>query len=504
MSKGHKQGRRMVFSFRNLSFYLVLINIFIFLFGASNHFNPSKESNDKSQQLKANNGDGVDQQHNVTALITAMQARIQELEGRLQSNEGSASTLTKEEPLADIRTSNTQLFEAIRKNKSNQSAATVPPSYKPTMKPTLPPTMKATTVTTPIPTPTPTTYPPTLSTSTYSQSKKSPAPSNTTMDNFPEKPNVCRWAPNSNGACLSKLSQRLPAGARRWLFFGDSTMMMMMYYTRGNLADYMIHQGQSKLLSRDCRQRYSCETKLAGRCNLTSFYGLEGPEERAQPDWLQGIGPVGYANMSDCQDCTSCHTHIPHCEVRDASRPLLEKCRQIIYGGYFSLEFAKDVELQSSFYKTSQENVVHFVSRTWNAPQMLSDFGKPVCVVATGLHDINLGNLTQTQFLKNVRWYLGLLRKTCDHIIWLTNIAPLAKLGRYAQTKSKVRLWNEGVEDLLSKPEYISNNFSVMDVFNASLDWPHKNEDDNLHMDTAWYRHLAGFFVTLSKQITNF
>jgi len=179
------------------------------------------------------------------------------------------------------------------------------------------------------------------------------------------------------------------------------------------------------------------------------------------------------------------------------------------YGGYFSIEYARDVEIQTRHYKTTQENVVGvFVPQHYNQnhhhqqqqqqqrdnddtdraatmdtrlpasstmTSSTSDLfgGPPICVVSSGIHDMRVGvvgwnptNKTGADldmYLYNVRHYLGLLQRQCSHIVWILNATPVRKndtdplYAPHPQTVERVQIWNRATQDLLMEWNSISN-----------------------------------------------
>jgi hypothetical protein len=101
----------------------------------------------------------------------------------------------------------------------------------------------------------------------------------------------------------------------------------------------------------------------------------------------------------------------------------------------------------------------------------------------------------------------------CSHIVWLENTAPLKRddandttaaffsSQQYPQTIQNIHEYNHGVRDMLSKSKNkgITQHTTTMDVFEASLGWPHNAATDNIHMDWHWYTLLGRFFLGLAK-----
>lgn len=176
------------------------------------------------------------------------------------------------------------------------------------------------------------------------------------------------------------------------------------------------------------------------------------------------------------------------------------------------MEFARDVEWQTKKYKTSQENLAAFLQSSFNHPTLVREFGRPICVVNTGHHDIDIRDITLEQHIKNVQWYIELLLPQCQFIVWIETTAPLTDL--WVQTKNATRAWNTAVYDMLSSldadlssmerkratekekgPSSSNNNhlrngnrIFYMKTFDSSMDFPH---DDNIHLESSWYRSMS-------------
>lgn len=109
---------------------------------------------------------------------------------------------------------------------------------------------------------------------------------------------------------------------------------------------------------------------------------------------------------------------------------------------------------------------------------------------------MNIPNITLDNYVENVQWHLQVLtRATCQHVIWLTNTYPLAK--QYRQTPESILQWNTAVRDrvlLASDNGGLGHMSSYVDVYQASANAKH---NDNIHMDSRWYRTLGDMFVNL-------
>jgi hypothetical protein len=157
------------------------------------------------------------------------------------------------------------------------------------------------------------------------------------------------------------------------------------------------------------------------------------------------------------------------------------------FGGFFGIEFARDVESPSTLYATTQETIAHHLSTYWNSPFQMKVFGKPVCVVSAGIHDAGLDMITDGMYEKNIQFYLSVLQPQCERTIWITNTVP--DTDDKAQKRNRTRIWNQ------YPPKYLWPNQSmVVDVYNASLHEPH---NDNIHMTSQWYTSLANTILQM-------
>jgi hypothetical protein len=328
---------------------------------------------------------------------------------------------------------------------------------------------------------------------------------------------------------------------RRWLLLGDSTVFRLFKHLRQFLMNDSVQRYQqywSKQQQQQCHQNesdistennyyikedFSCLTIQAGRCNTMEqlhLPRLPTTQPWVLPNFTMGEGPMkfGYENPY-CTDCNGCDSQIISCQVSNDGT--IENCPPVTatatsssndsistsyigpsYGGYLSVEFARDVELQTLKHRTTQENFLSmYIAHQWNQPSttMILEFGRPICVVSTGHHDVAIPNITLQVYLQNVQWYLELLIQQCDYIIWISNNCPAT--DDYHQTTYGTYEWNVQVRDLLllSKANRsIRSNIFFLDVFNASQTFPH---DDNIHMSIAWYQKLSSFLQTIMQNL---
>ncbi|CAB9514660.1 expressed unknown protein [Seminavis robusta] len=330
----------------------------------------------------------------------------------------------------------------------------------------------------------------------------------------------CVWSPESEGDCSNAFSKLIlyPASnttdgplidvPRRWLFFGDSTMWRLFAYS-GVLARYFVKE-PARDIPKACPSQFQCKRHQHKRCELAELFQLQPANHWIPPNASLGEGPIEFgAKNPFCQDCSGCNSVYATCKFNSTNITTNCDTSRMIYGGYFSIEFARDVELQSTQFQTTQENVAQFMQNHFNGPISLqtSFGGKPICVVSAGIHDMAIANMSASNFVGIVDWYLELLQQQCDSIVWLQNAAPQRHSGtdpfaKFAkQHWVSVEEWNRAVHQHFNDTTALDNSrILVMDVFEASKEWPFDTEDDNIHKSTDWYRKLATFFKEMAQK----
>jgi hypothetical protein len=343
---------------------------------------------------------------------------------------------------------------------------------------------------------------------------------------------ACTWAPEQDDACVEHVSRQLttslrrpnvdmgpnndnddeqktksnaprhiPLNRRRWIFLGDSTMAML--WRMSPLQSYLTEKA---VVKRDCGHVYNCDTTYAGRCGINE--PLQVPRsatEWTRPNFTRAEGPVhnGWYNPY-CHDCAGCNSVTLTCRPKHEEQEQSNRSQcpsntarntsQAMYGGFVAIEFARDVEFPSLDYRTTQETVVRgYLEQQWNAPntRLLTDFGRPICVVSAGFHDAAIPNITQASYMANVAWYVNLLLDhACAHVVWLGNTCP--QTDNYEQKQLVVHQWNHAVRDHLWR--YHNDRTSYIDVYNASIPYARR---DNLHMAGQWYNLLGYMFLKL-------
>ena len=326
----------------------------------------------------------------------------------------------------------------------------------------------------------------------------------------------CDWFPDHQTDCEVMLNARLPLDTprrtlhkKRWLFLGDSTMKRLFEFSalRTNLIVEPFKslsrqfQHPDPCWEEEARKGLLCQQRMSTRCRLNDFLDLQYAEEWKMPDQSKFEGPLKYGlQNSYCTDCSGCQSNFLDCRVKqlfEMTPPSDQTCerKRLTYGGYMGIEFARDVEIQTPRYSTTQENIADYLRHSWNEPTspLMQEWGLPICVINTGNHDAMLPGITLDDFIKNVKWYLNIYKSQCSHIIWLSNTAPAIDNTNYVQTGELMKTYDNAVKDLIVSSRSLRRMMSYINVFDASNKWPHA---DHIHMDNDWYARFGQWMVT--------
>ena len=165
---------------------------------------------------------------------------------------------------------------------------------------------------------------------------------------------------------------------------------------------------------------------------------------------------------------------------------------------FYGVEFARDVELQSREYNTTQENVVLSLKKRIKMEKITGH--ETVCILIVGLHDMALLTLTDLKFYENIMWYFSLLDPVCAHFVWVhSTLLRDDKIEPFCpnQTNPRIRKWNRVVSQMLSKSPQFQSKTTIVDVEEASKNFPH---NDRVHLKYLWYKALGGLFYKLYNQ----
>ena len=326
----------------------------------------------------------------------------------------------------------------------------------------------------------------------------------------------CDWYPDNTQDCETMLLSRLPLGSleknlakRRWLFLGDSTMKRL--FERSPLRAHLMLEpvnSLNKMKPHECwqgdeRKGLICNQRFADRCKLNELFDLPYAKEWKHPDFRKFEGPLKYGLLNEfCTDCSGCKSNFLDCQIQDLGLadpdPSFLPCdrKRLTYGGYMTVEFARDVEIQTPKYSTTQENIAAYLQQAWNEPNsaLVKEWGLPICVVNTGMHDAAIPGMTVPDFIRNVDWYLKIFQSQCAHFIWLSNTAPNQDMSNFPQTETLMRSYDLAVKEYIATtmPRSLRHMTSFINIFDSSMKWPH---DDHIHMDNLWYHKLGQWFV---------
>ena len=302
------------------------------------------------------------------------------------------------------------------------------------------------------------------------------------------RPSFCDWSPDEPEECHKAIHalvcpRRQHARIPRMLYAGDSTMKKLLLNGR-------VHETQ-QTAPKDFIEKsgsFECFKKEGQRCERNLVFDLPF---RTNHTWFPPgklEGPLLYGRENPyCTDCAGCFSRIMLCEpVPNQPKPDIEKMSPSeiynwTYATHFGMEFARDVEIQTDMFPTSQENVAHYLHQTWNRPAILETWEKPICVINTGHHDVIIETMTQELYVENVRWYLRLMDAECQNILWIATNAPAS--DRHPQKIVQTKEWGHAVRDMLQEDRILSEKSLYIDVYEASLTYPHK--------DNGRYRSLV-------------
>jgi len=168
-----------------------------------------------------------------------------------------------------------------------------------------------------------------------------------------------------------------------------------------------------------------------------------------------------------------------------------------------TMEFARDTEMQTPEFQTTQESTASYLAKVWNTPDMIETWGKPICVIGAGNHDVMLSSITTEDFVQNVMFMLKTMMHECEYMIWLGNTSNILekKHPEFSQTKELVLKWDRAVKSMIeSKPE-LFRMMSYIEVGESSYTHPHAvhadGRPDFIHMDADWYEQLGQWFISL-------
>ena len=286
--------------------------------------------------------------------------------------------------------------------------------------------------------------------------------------------------------------------------------MMRLFY-RTPLRNHLLVEPFNSFTNKkphECWQREEldgliCQQRMGKRCKLNEIFDLPYADEWIKPEATNVEGPVLYGLQNQyCTDCRGCDTNFLDCQIKESGlgQPhdiALRPCdrKRLTYGGYINIEFARDLEIQTPKFNTTQENIAAYLHTSWNLPggPLVQKWGLPICVINTSAHDCKLDFITVEGFIKNVEWYLNLFVSECSHIIWLSNTIPTNDtIHKWPQTEEMMRSLDEAVKKLLTHSRVLNRMSSFINVADESMNWPHA---DHVHMDDSFYYKLGEWML---------
>ena len=305
-----------------------------------------------------------------------------------------------------------------------------------------------------------------------------------------DHPTYCIWGPADNEtiacqeaikatACRRRRRNGREQGNRipRLLYLGDSTTHQAyeFSYIRQAYAEHKKDALQATGVF-TCNHYWRLDFGK-DRCHINEQVGLDYPDTWTPPGEMEGPAMFGLENPH-CQDkrgglgdFIDCKPTKPDLESWVSTLNQEEK-ENLIYSGFLGVEFARDVELQTPQFLTTQENVANLLLRDrWNTKEMLQVFEKPTCIINTGHHDVIIANMTKEAYVANVQWYLHLLAEQCETIFWSATTAPEGD-GRPQKIKA-TREWGLAVRDMLNSDAVLRHKTLYVDGYVASLSYPH-------------------------------
>ena len=301
--------------------------------------------------------------------------------------------------------------------------------------------------------------------------------------------------------CLALLLRRVPPPiSHRWTFMGDSQM--------GKIWDLNDKRSQETIYHRFFREPQDfcsmCEARSHNsRCNVHDVFGWERRDPWEWSD-TKVEGPLGIGRKTPgCADQSGHGYQLLECHIDEETG---SPC-PLPVASFLPVEFARDVELQTPQFRTTQENIAH-----WMTTEHVPKYGRSVCVMGAMYHDIRIGDVdgsepNEATFISNLREFFRLLEPACAHIIWITPNAP--KTEDYPQKTPLVRRWNDLVEglirtefsDVIRSENGVPVPFAtIIDHFEASIDGPH---EDNAHMTRDYASKVANLLVELMRRKAN-
>ena len=250
----------------------------------------------------------------------------------------------------------------------------------------------------------------------------------------------------------------------RLVMLGDSMMSRTIPEVVRQLEAVLQEQGVCKLISTGARcgeasSILGLELPSSNR-TITAGHILPGPNE----------GPTLYgAENPGCRDCSGC----------DA---VFYKCAELRID-FIAVEWARDVELQTSRFNTTQEVVTkeHFVK---DPPDLI--------IFNTGAHDLHLVPQREwVPYKTNLKWYAELLLSRNCHLFFVTSTHIQDAL---VPSPYNLHTTNQNIQHANCIAMTIMAELWIpyLDAYQMSSgDYPISVHTDGIHFDTVYYQQLS-------------
>lgn len=295
---------------------------------------------------------------------------------------------------------------------------------------------------------------------------------------------TCAWywnAPNlfeGGGGCPAIL-QPATRDITRWYFMGDSTMARPWEWC---MVPLFVNR--------------STTLKVARSPGIKQYLGITSEES------LPALKPISESNGEGPRNhnlfyklsCTTCQNRLV--QFHKKSAPSGEDGHHnnntsTAYAEFLSMEYVRDVAFATKDLDTTQHVIARYMARQQQQQQKQQEKAettRTACVLSSGLHDIDIVNLTDTMYLKNFKAMYNTMKDHCDIWIQLEQTANGFR-GVNVQNSRRFLFWNEGIRRILRPEDY------QIQLFERSLNAQH---GDNIHMDAhTFYCPLADFFFAL-------
>ena len=214
---------------------------------------------------------------------------------------------------------------------------------------------------------------------------------------------ICKYDPKDTTACNDMLAKRLPApvinphssdhsfSRRRVLLFGDSTMHLLYH---GSKLQQRLDPFNNKSFPKDlvCGKIGDPIPRHDPCQHMQREFGFKIPQgnQYQAPNFAAMEGPY---DKPFCDTCSTCSSSLHFClkpqietqniqvQTMDQDRVRgLSPTRQM-YGGYIAQSFMKDVMLQTSKFRYTQQTIADWIDTNYNNPALVDEWGKPICIV---------------------------------------------------------------------------------------------------------------------------